>query len=145
MPIHLEGALGKAILMLSEARMLDQKTDNRGRVFEVLRREHVPEGCFGQVYVFTCSPGSVKGNHYHTRKTEWFSVISGEGELILCDLKSLQHESVTLTGTQPTVVTIPAGTAHAMRNIGQSELIVLAYITEPYNPKDPDTYPFSLA
>lgn len=132
-------------MMLVEARPLDQKTDNRGRVFEVLRREHVPAGGFGQVYVFTGCPGSVKGNHYHTRKTEWFCVIGGEGELILCDRERQRRECITLNGNRPTVVTISVGVAHAIRNLGDTELVVLAYITEPYNPEDPDTYPFPLA
>ena len=132
-------------MMPIEARRLDQKTDNRGRVFEVLRREHVPEGRFGQVYVFTGSPGSVKGNHYHARKTEWFCVISGQGELILCDRESLHRECIMLTGDRPVVVTIPAGVAHAIRTVSDTEMIVLAYITEPYAPQDPDTFPFSLA
>lgn len=127
-----------------EVRTLEQKTDSRGRVFEVLRSEHVPQGGFGQVYVFTGSPGSVKGNHYHVRKTEWFCVLSGQGELVLCDRESQQRECITLTGDRPTVVTIPAGMAHAMRNLGDTEMVVLAYITEPYNPEDPDTCPFTL-
>jgi dTDP-4-dehydrorhamnose 3,5-epimerase-like enzyme len=131
--------------MLAVVRPLNQKSDNRGRVFEVLRREHVPDGGFGQVYVFTGSPGSVKGNHYHTRKTEWFCVISGEGELILFDPKTFARESLKLSGARPTVVTISAGTAHAMRNTGDGEMIVLAYTTEPYNPDDPDTYVIPLA
>jgi dTDP-4-dehydrorhamnose 3,5-epimerase-like enzyme len=114
-------------------------------VFEVLRPEHVPAGGFGEVYVFTGSPGSVKGNHYHIRKTEWFCVIVGEGELILCDRESQQRESTRLSGDRPTVITIPAGVAHAVRNVGEVELVVLAYITEPYNPEDPDTYRFPLA
>lgn len=131
--------------MQLEARALDQKVDNRGRVLEVLRREHVPEGSFGQIYMFTGSPGSTKGNHFHTRKTEWFFVISGEGELILFDQKSQERQSITLNGTHPQVVMIPAGTAHAMRNTGETEMVVLAYITEPYDPQDPDTCPFAVA
>ena len=127
--------------MQIEARPLVQRTDNRGRVFEVLRREHVPEE-FGQVYVFTGSPGSVKGNHYHARKTEWFCVIGGKGELILFDKRSQQRESIILSGDNPTVVTISAGVAHAIRNLSDIEMVVLAYITEPYNPDDPDTFPF---
>jgi dTDP-4-dehydrorhamnose 3,5-epimerase-like enzyme len=130
---------------LFEARPLVQKTDTRGRVFEVLRREQVPENGFGQIYVFTGSPGSVKGNHYHTRKTEWFCVISGDGELILCDPESQQRECIMLSGEHPTVVTIPAGVVHAIRNLGETELVVIAYTTEPYDPGDPDTWPFQLA
>lgn len=130
--------------MTIKARSLNQKTDNRGRVFEVLRHEHVPEGNFGQLYVFTGYTGSVKGNHYHTRKTEWFCVIAGEGELILYDWESQRRECISLTGEYPTVVMIPAGIPHAIRNLGDNEMITLAYITESYNSEDPDTYPFPL-
>lgn len=130
--------------MQIEARAVTQHKDDRGQVFEVLRSEHVSEGAFGQVYVFTGVPGSVKGNHYHARKAEWFCLISGEGELVLFDRETEQRESITLTGDRPTVVTIPVGIAHAIRNLGDTEMVVLAYITEPFNPEDPDTIPFQL-
>lgn len=132
-------------MTLLGVRPLNQIIDNRGRVFEVLRREHVLDDGFGQIYVFTGSPGSVKGNHYHTRKTEWFCVIGGQGELTLCDRESQHCECITLTSDCPTVVTIPAGVAHAIRTLGDIEMVVLAYITESYDPEDPDTYSFPLA
>jgi dTDP-4-dehydrorhamnose 3,5-epimerase-like enzyme len=128
--------------MPGEIRRLEQRVDPRGRVFEILRREHVPLTTFGQIYVFTAVPGAVKGNHYHQRKAEWFCVLAGDGELTLYDLESGYAETLVMKAGEPAVVKIPPGVAHRMTNTGESELVVLAYITEPFDPGDPDTFPY---
>jgi dTDP-4-dehydrorhamnose 3,5-epimerase-like enzyme len=128
----------------SESRPLQQRSDARGRVFEVLRPEHVDLPGFGQVYVFTAAPGAVKGNHYHTRKTEWFCVVWGEGVLELYERSTGQRESIVMNDKNPSVVRILPGVAHAMRNAGERDLVVLAYITEPFSAEDPDTFPYEV-
>jgi dTDP-4-dehydrorhamnose 3,5-epimerase-like enzyme len=130
--------------MLEEVRLLEQKVDSRGRVFEVLRREHLPHNGFGQIYVFTVAPKEIKGNHYHTRKIEWFCVLRGEGELVLYDRSNGENQTVKMREDNPAVMMIRPGIAHVMRNTGPGELIVLAYITEPFDPNDPDTYYFDI-
>ena len=131
--------------MIGEFRRLQQHSDPRGRVFEILHPEHVGVAGFGQVYVFTVTPGQTKGDHYHTRKTEWFCVLSGEGVLDLCERSTGTRESIPMSGEVPSVVRIPPGDAHAMRNVGQTELVVVAYITEPFSPANPDTFPYQVA
>ena len=69
-----------------EIQDLDKKSDERGWLIEVLGGE-LPEGCkeFGQLHVSVAYPGKVRGNHYHTRKVEWFCVPTGTGQLLLKD------------------------------------------------------------
>ncbi len=120
--------------------------DERGMVVEIIRREDTEEGKpFGQVYLTTANPGYIKGNHYHKRKTEWFCVIKGKGELILRDLKSKELKKILMDDEKNfLLVKIPPNVAHAIRNIGSEVLYLLAYIDEPYNPDDPDTYPLEI-
>jgi dTDP-4-dehydrorhamnose 3,5-epimerase-like enzyme len=127
-----------------EVRSLLQHPDHRGRVFEVLRPDHLTNEEFGQLYVFTAVPGATKGNHYHKRKTEWFCVVCGSGELGLVDLATGERSRIPLSAVEPAVVRIAPGIAHAVRNTGSEELIVLAYVSEPFVPSDSDTFPFEI-
>src|SRR3989344_3513895 len=119
--------------MKIEIRKLKVLEDERGAFFEVLRKEHLDEKEFGQIYVTTANPGQIKGNHYHKRKVEWFCVIKGEGELVLKDKITGEREIIKIGDSNKVVVKIPANISHAVRNIGRDTLILLAYITEPYN------------
>ncbi len=123
-----------------EIRDLKVLEDNRGSFFEILRKEHIDRGDFGQIYVTTAYPGQVKGNHYHKRKVEWFCVIKGEGELVLKDKMTGEQEKIKMGETNMVVVKIPVNVLHAIKNIGENMLYLLAYISEPYNEEDSDTY-----
>lgn len=127
-----------------KVQVIDVKFDDRGRVFEVLRREMTKYTAFGQIYVFTAFPGNVKGNHYHLRKEEWFCCVVGEGEFVFANPGTGERRTVEVSAENPVAVRIPTGIAHAARNTGKSEMVVLAYITEPYVPSDPDTYGYQV-
>ncbi len=126
-----------------EIKKLKVNQDERGMVVEIIRREDLKQNKpFGQVYLTTANPGFTKGNHYHKRKTEWFCVIKGKGELVLKDLISKETKRILMDDEENfVVVEIPPNVAHAIKNIGSEVLYLLAYIDEPYNPNDPDTFP----
>ena len=120
---------------------LEKKEDERGFFCELIQGKYVPvpDG-FGLVYVSQASgPGVIKGNHYHRRKTEWFSVIRGRAELVLKDRKSSERMRVVMGEDEMKMVKVPPDVIHAFRNIGKAEMLLLAYISEPFNPDDPDT------
>lgn len=124
---------------------LTKHEDLRGWVMEILRREHLEiKKPFGQIYITTANPGYVKGNHYHTRKTEWFFLLQGEGELLLEDPESREKKCLHLSQGIPQTIKVPPGVAHALHNTGTSPMLVVAYIDEPYDPEDPDTLPWKL-
>ena len=76
---------------------LDKKSDERGWLIEVLGGE-LPDGCkkFGQIHVSVAYPGKVRGNHFHTRKVEWFCVPTGKGLLILKDQETGETQEVMM-------------------------------------------------
>ena len=120
---------------------LDKKSDERGWLIEVLGGE-LPEGCeeFGQLHVSVSYPGKVRGNHYHTRKVEWFCVPAGQGLLLLKDQETGETQEVIMGVNNLKTIKIQPGTIHAIKNIGEDDMVLIVYANESFDPEDPDTY-----
>lgn len=110
-------------------------TDNRGAFVEIMRA-----GIAGQSSYSTTVPGITRGNHYHTRKIERFAVISGKASIKLRKIDSDEVFEYILEGKEPAYVDMPIWYTHNITNIGDTELITLFWINEPYDPTDADTY-----
>ena len=89
-------------------------------------------------------PGAIRGNHYHTRKRDWFCVIQGKARLYLYDMKTKEKYSTILRGNKPEIVEISSPTVHTIENIGSEQLIFFEIVNEQFNPMDEDTFPFKL-
>jgi len=120
---------------------LDKKSDERGWLIEVLGGE-LPDGCkkFGQIHVSVAYPGKVRGNHYHTRKVEWFCVPTGKGLLNLKDRETGETKEVMMGVNNLKTIKIEPGTIHAIKNIGEDDMVLIVYSNESFDPEDPDTY-----
>lgn len=114
---------------------LKKNTDPRGSFIEILRA-----GIPGQYSFSTTNPGITRGNHFHTRKIERFSVIKGQAKIELRRIGSSEVVSYLVNGENPSFVDMPIWTTHNITNIGDTELLTLFWINEPYNPEDPDTW-----
>ena len=124
-----------------EVRSLETKSDERGWVTEIIRKEElIRTKEFGQIMITAAHPGYVKGNHYHTRKCEWYCVVKGEARLVLLDMRTGEQEELALSESKLTLVRIPPQVSHAIENVGKEMMQVLIYIDEPYDQKDPDTF-----
>ena len=120
---------------------LDKKSDERGWLIEVLGGE-LPEGCreFGQLHVSVAYPGKIRGNHYHTRKVEWFCIQAGKGLLVLKDRETGETREVLMGVNNLKTIKIQPGTIHAIKNIGEDDMVLIVYANESFDPEDPDTY-----
>lgn len=114
---------------------LTQHTDPRGSFVEVIRL-----GIGGQCSFSTTVPGITRGNHYHTRKIERFTVIKGKALIQLRKIDTDEVLDFYLDGTEPAYVDMPVWFTHNIKNIGEEELYTIFWIDEPYNPEDADTY-----
>ena len=118
--------------------------------YPVLFQKHSdPRGCFveiartntsGQFSFSTTVPGITRGNHFHTRKAERFAVISGKALIQLRKIGTNKVIDYYLDGENPAYVDMPIWYTHNIKNIGDTELVTLFWINEPYNPEDADTY-----
>lgn len=114
---------------------LVQHADPRGVFVETIKL-----GVGGQVSFSTTVPGITRGNHYHTRKIERFTVIKGKARIQLRKIGTAEVLDFYLDGTEPSYVDMPVWYTHNISNIGDEELYTQFWINEWYDPSDGDTY-----
>lgn len=114
---------------------LVQHADPRGVFVETIKL-----GIGGQVSFSTTVPGITRGNHYHTRKIERFTVIKGKARIQLRKIGTDEVMDFYLDGNEPSYVDMPIWYSHNITNIGEDELYTQFWINEWYNPADGDTY-----
>jgi len=114
---------------------LKMNVDQRGSFTEFLR---TPDR--GQVSVNISKPGITKGNHWHHTKNEKFLVVSGEGVIRFRKLDSTKIIEYFVSGDKMEVVDIPVGYTHNIENLGQTDMVTIMWVNEPFDPETPDTY-----
>lgn len=114
---------------------LVQHADARGVFVETVKL-----GVGGQVSFSTTVPGITRGNHYHTRKIERFTVIKGKARIQLRKIGTDEVLDFYLDGSEPSYVDMPIWYTHNITNIGDDELYTQFWINEWYNAEDGDTY-----
>lgn len=112
-----------------------QNTDDRGSFTEILKSNSK-----GQFSFSTTKPGVTRGNHFHTRKAERFAVIKGKATIEIRRIGTDKKFSFELDGSQPSFVDMPIWYTHNITNSGDDDLYTLFWISEFYNPDDPDTF-----
>ena len=110
-------------------------TDERGNFVEIIRLE-----IGGQVSFSTTKKEITRGNHFHTRKIERFSVIKGKALIQLRKIGTQQVFDYYLSGDEPAYVDMPIWYTHNIKNLGEEELYTMFWINEFYDANDPDTY-----
>jgi len=114
---------------------LKKNVDERGSFVETVK---LKSG--GQVSFSTTKPGITRGNHFHTHKAERFAVIKGKARIQLRRIGTDDILNFELDGNEPSYVDMPIWHTHNITNIGDEELYTIFWISEFYDPGDPDTY-----
>lgn len=110
--------------------------DARGGLAEFLKGPGA-----GQIFISRTVPGVTRGNHYHFTKTEKFFVVEGDAVIRFRPAAGGPVTEHRVRGTDYRVVDIPPDHAHSIENVGSSELVVLFWASEPFDPARPDTIP----
>lgn len=91
-------------------------------------------------HLISIVPGQIRGQHQHPDKTEWLYTFHGEGQLFW-RTRDGQLQQRRLRGNR-TLVVIPPGIPHTLRNDGPAPLYLLAWRAAPEPGRDePDTVP----
>jgi UDP-2-acetamido-2,6-beta-L-arabino-hexul-4-ose reductase len=114
---------------------LKMNVDDRGSFTEFLR---TPER--GQVSVNISKPGITKGNHWHHTKNEKFLVVSGCGIIRFRKIGSEEVLEYAVSGDKLEVVDIPTGYTHNISNTGETDMVTVMWVNEPFNSEIPDTF-----
>lgn len=114
---------------------LKMNVDNRGSFTELIR---TPDR--GQVSVNILKPGITKGNHWHHTKNEKFIVVSGKGVIRFRKIDSDEGLEYFVSGDKLEVVDIPSGYTHNIENLGDTDMIIIMWANELFDPETPDTF-----
>jgi dTDP-4-dehydrorhamnose 3,5-epimerase-like enzyme len=107
--------------------------DARGFVFEPAGADELS----GQrnVHVVRTAPGAVRGNHYHRLGTEILTVI---GPALVRVKEDGAVRDVNVEADEVMRCVFPPLVAHAIRNPGPGEQILIAFNTQAHDPAAPD-------
>lgn len=121
-------------------KIIDRKKleDARGWFLKVIdgKEEKMPSFT-GETYLTSATTlGQVRGNHYHHKASEWFTLIEGQAILKLQCIDSKEDISIDLCSRSPKTIFVPPRVAHAFVNITENPFLLLAYTDMHYDPKD---------
>jgi len=94
----------------------------------------------GQFSFSTTKPGITRGDHFHLRKVERFAVIKGKALIQLRRIGTDEVINYELSEDKPGYVDMPVWYTHNITNVGDEELVTVFWISEFFDPEDPDTY-----
>lgn len=115
---------------------LGTNADNRGWLAEFIKSRQ-----FGQIFISKTKPGISRGDHWHHTKIEKFLVVEGEGEISFRNkINGQDIINYRVNGDKPTVLDIPTGYVHSIKNIGDTDLITIFWANEVLDKEHPDTY-----
>lgn len=114
---------------------LTKHADDRGAFFEILRSH----GGTGQSSFSTTVPGVSRGDHFHRRKIERFTVLSGSATISLRKLFTDRVYDFVVDGEMPAAVDMPTGWSHKIANTGSEMLYTSFWTDDLFDPKNPDT------
>lgn len=116
---------------------LTRHADARGSFFEIIRSR----GGSGQSSFSTTEPGVSRGDHFHRRKVERFTVLAGSATIALRRLFTNETYEFQVTGDEPVAIDMPTMWAHKITNTGKDTLFTSFWTNDIFNPKAPDTIP----
>ena len=116
---------------------LTRHADARGSFFEIIRSHGGPE----QSSFSTTVPGISRGDHYHRRKVERFTVLAGTATISLRRLFTDEVFDFEVTGDEPVAIDMPTGWAHKITNTGDGDLYTSFWTNDIFDPGNPDTIP----
>ncbi len=121
-----------------EVIVLKKHSDRRGDLFEILRFKDQSIPGKGYVYCFSINPGQRRGDHYHTKKQEWFSCVAGRAVVLIEDKKG-NKKKVILDSKKPAVIYCGPYTSHALYNTSKTPAVLISYGSRQHDPENPDT------
>jgi len=114
---------------------LTRHADARGSFFEIIRSHGGP----GQSSFSTTEPSISRGDHFHRRKIERFTVLAGRATIALRRLHSSEVVEFDVTGESPVAVDMPTMWSHKITNTGPGTLYTSFWTNDIFDPESPDT------
>jgi dTDP-4-dehydrorhamnose 3,5-epimerase len=118
---------------------LEKHSDIRGDLFEIFKFKNQKLQKKGYVYSFSINPGERRGDHYHTKKKEWFTCVYGEATILVEDKEGGKNK-IILNADNPKLLYFGPYTAHAVLNQGKEVAVIVSYGSKQHDINDEDTF-----
>lgn len=130
--------------------ILNHFTDERGSLVEFIQSNNLAgksSDHFGQIYFVTFNEkGVTRGNHYHNKPSESFTLIFGRVKVILEDIQTKERIDFILDSQEKPFKRLSIGPEIAHTFISLADYaILLNYADKVYDPKDEDKYSYILS
>ena len=133
--------------MKFEITKLKKMSDSRGYLIEFLKNSELKNKEFGQNYFVTFQgKDQIRGNHYHTKKSEWFTIALGKARVNLKDIQTGETASFILSDEEDEYLTrlfVAPNIAHSFCSLTE-KAVLLNYTDCEYHSDDPDTFFYDL-
>lgn len=101
---------------------LKQFRDNRGSLVVFLKGSELndTQKMFGQIYFATfAQKGTVRGNHYHKTRHEWFGIVHGKVTVVMEDVRTKKRKEIVLSAKRDANIKleIVPYVAHAIKSM----------------------------
>jgi oxalate decarboxylase/phosphoglucose isomerase-like protein (cupin superfamily) len=118
---------------------LDESTDARGLSFSVVVEQLERINSVKDLHIAAILPGHVRGNHYHTHRSELITVLYQDSWSLHWDTGAgTEPHHRSFMGTGAVAIYPPLGWSHAVRNDGDRELWIVVASDEPYDRHEQD-------
>ena len=91
-------------------------------------------------HTVSMEPGTIRGNHFHPQVTEWLLFCGGPILLAWQDPDSDRTEKIRIEDNH-TYVIIPPGIKHAIKNLGDDILYLVAFRSPTPSSGEPEVLP----
>ena len=117
--------------------------DDRGFLYETLRKDDQFFKKFGQSNVTMTYPGVIKAFHWHKKQDDYWVCVQGMIQTVLYDLRPNSKtkgeiQEIYMGEQSPVLVYIPHGVVHGYKVLGPKPAILVYYTSEVYNSEKPD-------
>lgn len=124
-----------------EALQLEALADPRGMLIEPVDDSELRGGAILNLHVATASPGAVRGNHTHPRRTETICVLGGHFVATFRRAGSAEQFQMEIPEGRVVTFRIKPGTAHAFKNVGSTTGYLLCHADISFDPADIERTP----
>lgn len=125
-----------------------KRIDKRGYLVDFLKgvEMDLSDKRLGQIYFVTfAQKGTVRGNHYHKTKKEWFVAVKGTLKVVLEDVITKERTEFILKGDNKKYQKVFIGSKIAHTFVSLTKVAeMINYSNKMYDPESPDTHKYEL-
>lgn len=119
---------------------LPDNGDTRGFSYKASKEALAFSQKIVDLHITSIVPGAIRGNHFHSGRNEVIYVIyQSKWQLVYDEGENSEVKNHEITGSGCIEITVSANCAHAIKNTGRKDLLILAASNGEYDPELPCT------